>query len=88
MNQGLEAEGAEAPREEAIRAFLLERVADELGLSADDIDPDAPLAQYGLDSAAAVGLSGELAEWLGRRLEPTLLFDHPSIDALARHLST
>ncbi len=86
MSTASNAEGARAPAEAELRAFLLDRVAEELGLCVDDIDPAAPLSQYGMDSAVAVGLSGDLAEWLGRRLEPTLLFDHPTIDALTLHL--
>jgi acyl transferase domain-containing protein len=30
---------------------------------------------------------GELEAWLGRRLDPTLLYEYPTIDALARHLA-
>ena len=33
-----------------------------------------------------MGISGDLEEWLGTRLSPTLLYDHPSIEALSRHL--
>jgi acyl carrier protein len=52
------------------------------------IDRRRPFAEYGLDSLAAVTLSGELERWLGRELSPTLAWDYPTIDALARHLAT
>jgi acyl carrier protein len=51
------------------------------------IDRRRPFAEYGLDSLAAVTLSGELERWLGRELSPTLAWDYPTIDALARHLA-
>ena len=35
----------------------------------------------------AVGLAGELEDWLGRPLSPTLVYEHPTIEALARHLA-
>lgn len=71
----------------SLRRFITERVAAELGMAEDAIEPDVPLAEYGLDSAGIVGLSGELAELLGRPLAPTLAFDFPTIDALAEHLA-
>lgn len=83
------------PRPAASRAGLsgadLERqiwgwLSESLGL------PDAPLRDVpfralGLDSVAAVGLSGRLAEALGRPLPPRLLFDHPTLAALVAHLT-
>ncbi len=32
-------------------------------------------------------LAGELEGWLGRSLSPTLVYDHPTIETLARHLA-
>jgi 3-oxoacyl-(acyl-carrier-protein) synthase/acyl carrier protein len=52
------------------------------------IDVDLPFAAFGLNSRDAVRLSGELESLLGRRLSPTLIYDHPSIASLARHLSS
>ncbi|HEX6042106.1 type I polyketide synthase, partial [Longimicrobium sp.] len=70
-----------------IGAWLAERVAERTGMAAGEVDPRAPFASLGIDSVAAAGLSGELEDWLGRALPPTLLFEHPSIHRLARHLA-
>ena len=43
-------------------------------------------AGFGLDSAAAVGITGELEQWLGRRLSPTLVYSYPTIATLAHHI--
>ena len=51
------------------------------------IDPREPFTYYGLDSVQAVGLTGDLEIWLGRRLSPTLAWDYPNIESLARHLA-
>src|SRR5439155_5393110 len=75
------------PTAEAIRAWLTDRVARKLRVTADALDPRQPLARYGLDSLTAVQLAGELERWLGRPLSPVLVYDHPTIDDLARHLS-
>ncbi|MBI4576845.1 MAG: amino acid adenylation domain-containing protein [Planctomycetes bacterium] len=72
---------------DAIRAWLLARAARELGLSAADLDPHATFAALGLDSLTLASLAGELEAWLGRPLPVTLLWDHPTPDALARHLA-
>jgi len=41
----------------------------------------------GLDSANSVFLIVELEDWLGLELTPELLFEHPTIRVLARHLA-
>lgn len=70
-----------------IEAWLVTRLA---GLARCDpaiIDVRKPFTSYGLDSAHAVGLSGEISAWLGRPLPPTLAWDYPSIRELAAHLA-
>ncbi|HWE34976.1 MAG TPA: amino acid adenylation domain-containing protein, partial [Isosphaeraceae bacterium] len=72
---------------DAIRAGLIDRLARRLGVDRDAIDPRRPLASFGLGSLQAVALAGELEDWLGRPLPPTLAYEYPTIDALARHLA-
>lgn len=69
-----------------IRQWLLKRVARELGVAASDLDPRQPLAHYGLGSVQVVSLTGDLETWLEQRLPPTLIYEYPTIDALADHL--
>ena len=71
-----------------IHAWLTHKIAELAGTNVDCIDAQEPVAFYGLDSVAAVSLSGELQDWLGRRVSPTLVYDCPSIDAMVSHLST
>ncbi|MEM1368562.1 MAG: aminotransferase class I/II-fold pyridoxal phosphate-dependent enzyme [Cyanobacteria bacterium P01_H01_bin.15] len=77
---------ASTPTEEAIHAWLVEQLSQRLELESQDIDPDEDLTEYGLDSVEAVNLSGELETFLGRRLPPTLLWDYPTLSALAEYL--
>ena len=51
------------------------------------LDPQAALKDAGLDSLMAVELRNLLTRSLGRSLSATLLFDYPSLDALAAHLT-
>lgn len=73
---------------EEIQAWLLERMARYLGIKPEEIDTADPFARYGLDSAVAVSLTGELGGLLGRELEPTLFWEHPSADVLVQHIVT
>ncbi len=70
-----------------IEGWIAAYLARILEVDPREIDRRRPFAEYGLDSLSAVTLSGELEEWLGRELSPTLAWDYPTIDALARHLS-
>nr|VFK27700.1 MAG: Acyl-CoA synthetase (AMP-forming)/AMP-acid ligase II [Candidatus Kentron sp. MB]VFK35522.1 MAG: Acyl-CoA synthetase (AMP-forming)/AMP-acid ligase II [Candidatus Kentron sp. MB]VFK75716.1 MAG: Acyl-CoA synthetase (AMP-forming)/AMP-acid ligase II [Candidatus Kentron sp. MB] len=74
------------PTESAIANWLVVRIGELTGRSPEKIDTERPFAHYGLDSIAAVGLSGELGEWLGKPLPATVVYEHPSIGALARHV--
>ncbi|RME50902.1 MAG: SDR family NAD(P)-dependent oxidoreductase [Deltaproteobacteria bacterium] len=71
----------------AIRNWLVTELARRLEIDPKDIDIRKPFSLYGLDSKEAVGLSGDLETWLGRRLPPTLLYDHPNIHALSLYLA-
>jgi amino acid adenylation domain-containing protein len=73
---------------DAIESWLIDRVAATIGMARHEIDVRQPFASFGLDSAQSVSLAGELEAWLGRSLPPTLLWDFPTIEALARHLGS
>ena len=49
---------------------------------------DRPLIEMGLDSLMAVEFSTELQIMIGEQfaIGPTMLFDHPTIDAIADHV--
>ncbi len=72
---------------EVIQQWLVTRIAESLQLDPMELDPREPFASFGLSSVAAVSLSADLEDWLEMRLEPTLTWDYPTIDSLARHLS-
>jgi acyl transferase domain-containing protein/acyl-CoA synthetase (AMP-forming)/AMP-acid ligase II/acyl carrier protein len=75
------------PGADDIESWLVDRIARKLRVPVADLDPREPLARYGLDSLTAVQTAGELEHWLGRPLSPVLIYDHPTIEALARFLA-
>ncbi|MBY8885297.1 SDR family NAD(P)-dependent oxidoreductase [Streptomyces sp. PTM05] len=54
--------------------------------SLDAIDADRPFTELGLDSLASVELRGNLSRETGLTLPATLIFDHPTVDAVTDHL--
>ncbi|OXM50453.1 type I polyketide synthase [Amycolatopsis alba] len=68
-----------------LRTWLAAWVADRTGLPA---DPDRPLHESGLSSRESMELAADLGRYLGRPLAPTLVWEYPTIAALADHLST
>ena len=76
----------------ARRDLLVQTVQDLLQaiLSTPDVpEIDRPLIEMGLDSLMAVEFSTQLQMMLGQQfpIGPTMLFDHPTIDAIAVHVS-
>ncbi len=68
---------------EWIRRF----VADALKVPPESIGASDRFRDLGVDSAGAGALVAGLAEHLSRRLAATVVWEHPTIDALARHLA-
>jgi acyl carrier protein len=71
----------------AIREWLTGHLAGVFGMPPAQVSTSLSFERYGLDSAAVVGMTGELADWLGCDIDPTLAYDHPNVDALARALA-
>lgn len=69
-----------------IKSWVVNYLSDLLEIDADDVDVTIPFDRYGLDSSAAVGLTGELEDWLEKEVPPTLLYDYPTIEALVEYL--
>ena len=53
-----------------------------------DVDVHASFDRFGIDSLALVSISGELEDWLGQPVSPTLLYSYPTIATLAGHLGS
>lgn len=77
----------ENPQHHEIQNWLIAKLADQLEVAPDQVHPERPLSEFGLDSKDAVNLSGDLEDWLGRTLSPTLLWKYPTIQKLSEYLA-
>ena len=73
---------------EAIQGWLIDRLAEILEIEPNQIDVGQDFEEYGLESAEAINLSGDLEDYLGCRLPPTLLWEYQNIQALAQYLAS
>jgi acyl carrier protein len=67
--------------------WLTNRVAAYLNTQPAAIATDTAIGDYGLDSASALALCRDLEYEFGIVVEPTLVWDYPTIDAIAGHLT-
>ena len=76
------------PSESEICDWCLDYIRRTIEDASTEIGTDVPFAQMGLDSATSAYFIVELEEWLGNvlELEPELVFDYPTIAALAHHI--
>ncbi|AZQ72649.1 MULTISPECIES: acyl carrier protein [Streptomyces] len=73
---------------EQIRDWFTERVAFYLERPQSEVDPDAKLVEIGLDSVYALTICGDIEDHFGFDVEPTVTWDHPTVNAMARYLHT
>jgi acyl carrier protein len=69
-----------------LEAWLAEYLAKLVRARGSAIDVDMPFSHFGLDSAAAVGLSADLSDLLGLDLADDLAYRFQTIRSLAEHL--
>ncbi|HBL10883.1 MAG TPA: phosphopantetheine-binding protein [Cyanobacteria bacterium UBA11162] len=77
----------EPPTALEIQAWIVSYLAKLLEIAPNQVKVTIPFDQYGLDSSAAVGMTGDLEDWMGRKIDPTLLYDYPTVKNLAQHLA-
>jgi acyl carrier protein len=78
---------SQMPSTEVIQSWMVARLAEAVQVNPDDLDFQVPFTSYGLESIVVFSLTGDLAEWLGRDLPATLLWEYPTIELLAAHLN-
>lgn len=67
--------------------WLATRLAFHLEISPSIIDPSVPLAEMGVDSVHAVGLVGDVELEFDIDVDPTMIFDYPTLSHIAEFIS-
>jgi type I polyketide synthase AVES len=79
----------EAERDAILRELVAQQAAAALGhASTGEIESSVGLAELGIDSLTAAELAGGLQAATGLAVASTVVFEHPTLDALAAHLRT
>jgi acyl carrier protein len=69
-----------------ILRWLTARLAAYLEVSAAAIDPMRPLAEMGVDSVHAVSLVGDVEAHFDIDVDPTMIFDYPTLSHIAEYI--
>ena len=77
---------ADASEYQELADWLTIKVAGYLNVPPDTIGIDTPLADCGIDSVLAMTLCADLECEKGFAVETTIVWDYPTIDAIAAYL--
>jgi polyketide synthase 13 len=72
---------------DVLENWLIERIAEEIGLDPRMIDAEKLLYPYLMNGFQSFGVVTDLEKKLGCRLPASILYEQPTISALAEHLA-
>jgi len=72
---------------EEIESWLCGRLVVHGSLAPEEVTPDRPLAEFGLDSMATLQLAGEIEDYHKIKLNPIAMWNYPTARHLARYLA-
>ncbi|MCX5381003.1 acyl carrier protein [Streptomyces sp. NBC_00091] len=71
----------------AIQEWLIEQIAFYAEMDPADIAPDVRLSSYRIDSLYALSLCADIEDRYGLPVDATIAWDHPTAEALSRHVA-
>lgn len=69
-----------------IQNWLINKIASELEIDRNEINPDNPIAAFGIDSITMVKFTADLEKWLDTVLDPSLLYEAETVAGIAKHI--
>lgn len=87
VSPAAQAQSSRPQTSQEIQAWMVSYLATRHGVSPAAIDQDKEFLDYGLDSAAALEMVGALEDHLGRKLSPSLPYEHPTLKLLSQALA-
>jgi len=83
----LKALDADAKSQDDIRNWMTDYLAKKLRMDRDAVDVNTQFIDYGLDSVDSMKIVGELEDYLGFELSPSLPYEYPTVETLAAALA-
>ncbi|WP_352474810.1 MULTISPECIES: acyl carrier protein [unclassified Mesorhizobium] len=80
--------GRAGPKPAEIKDWITSYIARLLDLKPSTIGRTQTFDEIGLDSMMTIVMTEELGLWLGREIDPTSAYDHPTIERFSTHIST
>ncbi|MBY0088466.1 non-ribosomal peptide synthetase [Brevibacillus brevis] len=74
--------------EKTAQTRLIELFAKELKIDPARLEIDKEFPDYGIDSVLLAQVMNEISKWLGKDLDPTILYEYPTIETLAEWLTS
>jgi len=74
------------PSRSELETWFLSEIAAHSERPISELDPEQPFAALGLDSTVIISLTGEMEDKWGVELDPTLVFEYPSVSRLLSYL--
>ncbi len=71
-----------------IKNWLVQKIAEESDIDPETIKTDVPIESFNLDSLSMITLSYDLETVLGKEIDPTVFWQHNTIDKLAEAIET
>ncbi|MCM0591135.1 MAG: AMP-binding protein [Gloeotrichia echinulata DEX184] len=72
---------------EMLETWICEWLNKKLKVDPDTIKPSLSFADFGLDSIFAVELAQDITDWCGLEVEATIVWNYPTVEALANYLA-
>lgn len=70
----------------SIESRIATYIAESLGIEVDQVPLEVDVERLGLNSAVVVSLIGDLEDWLGIELSPSILYEFPTVRSVSMHL--
>lgn len=66
-----------------LKNWLVQKISEESDIQPENIDTSAPIESFNLDSLSMITLSYDLETALGKEIDPTVFWQHNTIEKLA-----
>ena len=75
-----------APNRGGIRRRIVINLRESLTVAPETIKGNGVFSELGVDSTIGIEMTGSLSEWLALELDPTIVYDFPTVALLANEL--